>query len=185
MAKVGGRRRRERPLEAHRIVPPAEAIVDVREIDVRGPNGNIDLTAAATALLAGDPRLSPRRRILIVDDEPDVLGWLRPALEPLRWDVNGARNASDGLEMAVRLLPDVVLLDQQLPDGSGIEIGRWLHTNQPAMRLVMFSAYLDLATEHEAERLGITTISKVDVHALHDTLAAIRAELDAQVRSKV
>lgn len=115
----------------------------------------------------------------MLDDEPDVFAWLRIALEALRWDVNGARTTSDAVEMATRLLPDVVLLDQRLPDGTGIEVGRWLRVNQPKMRLVMFSAYLDLPTEEEAASLGITTISKVDTKALMATLAAIRADLDS------
>jgi len=159
--------RRREPLRAAR----ERAVIDVREVEP-----SIDLTVAQ--------RTAPRRRILIVDDEPDVLGWLRIALEPLRWDVNGARNASDAVEMATRLLPDVVLLDQQMPDGTGIEIARWLRVNQPSMVLVMFSAYLDIPTEEEAARLGVTTISKVDTKALMATLAAIRDELDERARAR-
>jgi DNA-binding response OmpR family regulator len=165
-----GRRRRSEPLTARRApAPPDDVLVDVR---VAEPP--IDLTASPTATVG------PRRRILLVDDEPDVRGWLRIALEPLRWDVNAARNASEAVEMAVRLLPDVVLLDQRLPDGTGIEVGRWLRQNQPAMQLVMFSAFLDLRTEEEAAELGITTISKVDHKALFATLAAIREDIDAR-----
>ena len=164
------RQRRREPLRG-RGEPP---VVDVREADVR--EADVDLTPPIDLTATRAPA---RRRILILDDEPDVFGWLRIALEPLRWDVNGARTTSDALEMATRLLPDVVLLDQQLPDGTGIEVGRWLRINQPKMRLVMFSAYLDLPTEEEAAKLGITTISKVDTKALMATLSAIRADLDS------
>ena len=176
----GGRRRprRTEPLRAQRELPHDEVLIDVRV-----PEVDIDLTPSAPRR-ATDFGFAPRRRILLVDDEPDVRGYLRIALEPLRWDVNAARTATDALEMAVRLLPDVVVLDQRLPDGTGMEVGRWLRANQPSMQLVMFSAYLDAATEAEAAELGITTISKVDTQALFRWLEAIRTELDERMRTR-
>ena len=175
-------RRRAQPLQARREAPAARAVVDVRgdidvrDVDVRDVEDSIDLTASSDRA-----DVPARRRLLIVDDEPDVLGWLRIALEPLRWDVNGARNIAEAQEMAVRLQPDVILLDQQLPDGAGIDLGRWLGEHQPATALLMFSAYIDPATASEAERLGITTLSKRDHRVLISSLSVIRATLDARV----
>jgi two-component system response regulator (stage 0 sporulation protein F) len=154
-------------------------VVDVREIDVRDVDDRIDLTASPDR-----SDVPARRRLLIVDDEPDVLGWLRIALEPLRWDVNGARNIVEAQEMALRLQPDVILLDQHLPDGAGIDLGRWLREHRPATAVLMFSAYIDPATASEAERLGITTLSKRDHRVLISSLSVIRATLDARVAKR-
>lgn len=120
-----------------------------------------------------------RPRILVVDDEPDIREWLRVALGVRGWHVNAARSASEGLEMALRLHPDIVLLDQRLPDGTGLEVGRTLRDERPDLRLLMFSAYLDLPAEEEAEALGIRTISKVDRAALFATLDAMQQEITA------
>jgi len=144
-----------------------DATVDVRTaVDVRAPESPIDLT--------GDHRLDERPRVLIVDDEPDVRDWLRIALHQDGWNVNAARSSEEGREMAHRLRPSVVLLDQSLPDAPGLDCGRWLREHHPDITVIMFSAYLDLRTEEDAAALGISTISKVDHVALLTTMTALR-----------
>lgn len=113
-----------------------------------------------------------RPRILIVEDEPDIREWLRVALQQSGWRVNCSPSVSTALEMASRLHPSLVLLDQRLPDGKGMDCARALRSAHPEMRLLMFSAYLDLEAEAEAEDLGMQTISKVDGKALFEVLRA-------------
>lgn len=147
-----GRPRRREPLRA------AAPVVDVRE--------PVDLTVAED----GTDDLRPR--ILIVEDEPDIREWLRVALQQSGWRVNCAPSVKTALEMANRLLPNLVLLDQRLPDGKGMDCARTLRSTHPEMRLLMFSAYLDIEAEAEAESLGMQTISKVDGKSLFDVLRA-------------
>ena len=159
----GWRPRRSQPLVADtsgRVASPAT-------IDVTEPDPRIDLTAEPH-------RLDERPRVLLVDDEPDVRDWLRIALHHDGWNVNAARSSAEGVEMADRLRPEVVLLDQALPDAPGLDCGRWLREHHPEITVVMFSAYLDLRTEEEAAALGISTISKVDHVALLTTMTALR-----------
>jgi two-component system response regulator (stage 0 sporulation protein F) len=132
-------------------------------IDVREP---VDLTVAE------EPDDDLRPRILIVEDEPDIREWLRVALQQSGWRVNCAPSVKTALEMANRLHPNLVLLDQRLPDGKGMDCARTLRSTHPEMRLLMFSAYLDLEAEAEAESLGMQTISKVDGKSLFDVLRA-------------
>lgn len=136
-------------------------------VDVRGAEQPIDLTARL-------PGTKERPRILVVDDEPDVRDWLRIALHEAGWSVNTAPSASEGLEMAMRLRPRVVVLDQSLPDANGVDVARWLRANHPDIIVLLFSAYLDLRVEEEATRLGVCTISKVDHQSLMTNLAALR-----------
>lgn len=155
----------------------AEQTIDVRPtVDVRAAERPIDLTAGA--------RLDERPRVLIVDDEPDVRDWLRIALHQDGWNVNAARSAEEGREMADRLRPSVVLLDQALPDGPGLECGRWLRQHHPEITVVMFSAYLDLRTEEDAATLGISTISKVDHLALLTTMTALREGMQRRAEQR-
>jgi two-component system response regulator (stage 0 sporulation protein F) len=149
-AAVARPRRRE-PLRA------AAPVIDVREpVDLTVPEADDDL----------------RPRILIVEDEPDIREWLRVALQQSGWRVNCAPSVKTALEMANRLHPNLVLLDQRLPDGKGMDCARTLRSTHPEMRLLMFSAYLDLEAEAEAESLGMQTISKVDGKSLFDVLRA-------------
>lgn len=54
-------------------------------------------------------------RILIIEDEPGILNFLRQGLEEESYSVDTAANGLDGLEMALAEAYDVVLLDWMLP----------------------------------------------------------------------
>lgn len=131
------------------------------EVDVRAV---VDLDA--TPLEDGRPR------VLVVDDEVDIRDWLRVELRAQGWLVNCARSVAEGTEMALRLRPHLILLDQRLPDGRGLDAGREIRRQRPEISVILFSAYLDLAAEEEAASLGIQTISKVDRVALFATVGA-------------
>src|ERR1051326_2649275 len=63
----------------------------------------------------------PRGRILIVDDDLQILAGLETLLGD-EWDVRTAANGRDGITGFADFSPDVVLLDVQLPDSSGIDL---------------------------------------------------------------
>jgi two-component system KDP operon response regulator KdpE len=58
-------------------------------------------------------------RILVVDDEPQMHRFLRPALEAAGYGVERADTAAEGLRLAASRSPDAVLLDLGLPDMDG------------------------------------------------------------------
>lgn len=64
----------------------------------------------------------PDRRILIIDDDADVLAGLAALLSHTGWDVGTAATGQDGLKKFAELSPDIVLLDVNLPDASGIDL---------------------------------------------------------------
>ncbi len=61
----------------------------------------------------------PAARILVVDDEPQMHRFLRPALEAAGYAVERADTAAEGLRLAASRAPDAVLLDLGLPDLDG------------------------------------------------------------------
>ena len=65
-------------------------------------------------------------RILVVDDEPQVLRGLTAALTAAGYEVSGAATAAQALEAAALNPPDAVVLDLLLPDGTGEEVSRRL-----------------------------------------------------------
>lgn len=70
-------------------------------------------------------------KILIVDDEQDILDVLEFNLGQAGYEVVSAATGKEGLELAVTLKPDLVVLDLMLPDLSGTEVCRLLR-NSPA-----------------------------------------------------
>ena len=61
-------------------------------------------------------------RILVVDDEPQIRRIMRETLTSAGYEVDDARNGVEGLEKVREFRPDLVLLDINMPDMSGIEV---------------------------------------------------------------
>ncbi|MDB4970766.1 MAG: signal transduction histidine kinase, nitrogen specific, NtrB [Myxococcales bacterium] len=93
-------------------------------------------------------------KVLIVDDEPMVRRLLVEVLrdgdfEPFEADCVEAARAAFG-----RCLPDVVLVDKNLPDGSGLELIRELKANDPHVQAILITAYATLESAIEAIEVG-------------------------------
>jgi two-component system KDP operon response regulator KdpE len=78
-------------------------------------------------------------RVLVIDDEPQIHRFLRPALEAAGYVVERADTAADGLRMAATRPPSVILLDLGLPDMDGQEALRHLRAGG-AVPVVVLSA---------------------------------------------
>ena len=63
-----------------------------------------------------------RQRILVIDDEPDVVSYLSAFLEDEGFQVFTAGNGPDGLTLAQQQNPDMITLDITMPGMSGIEV---------------------------------------------------------------
>jgi CheY-like chemotaxis protein len=61
-------------------------------------------------------------RVLVVDDEPQILRALRINLRVRDYEVHVAANGAEALEVAGRYPPDLVILDLGLPDLDGVEV---------------------------------------------------------------
>jgi two-component system KDP operon response regulator KdpE len=65
-------------------------------------------------------------RVLVVDDEPQILRALQTSLRAAGYEVEAAASAQEALAKAAARPPDAVILDLVLPDGSGTEVCREL-----------------------------------------------------------
>ena len=75
--------------------------------------------------------------VLIIEDEPQMRRFLRPALESQGYRVVEAATAAEGLVHASSHNPDLVLLDLALPDGDGVDVTRRLREWSVAPVLVI------------------------------------------------
>jgi DNA-binding response OmpR family regulator len=82
------------------------------------------------------------RRILIADDEPDIVTSLEFLMRGGDYEVRVALNGEEALRLAESFRPDVVLLDVMMPQRSGFEVCQKIREN-PALRdvkIVMLTA---------------------------------------------
>ncbi|WP_367344729.1 response regulator [Stenotrophomonas bentonitica] len=95
-------------------------------------------------------------RILTVDDHPLIRQGIASMLE-VEADmavVGEASDAKEGLEQFRRLLPDVALVDLQMPGVGGIEMTRQLRAEFPSARVVILTTYRGDANAREALAAG-------------------------------
>ncbi|MBZ5497114.1 MAG: response regulator [Acidobacteriia bacterium] len=84
----------------------------------------------------------PKRTILAIDDEKDLIELVRYNLEKEGFQVKGALDGETGLAMALQELPDVVLVDLMLPGIDGLEVCRRLRSDSrtAGIPLIMLTA---------------------------------------------
>jgi len=83
-----------------------------------------------------------KRKILAVDDEPNILLSLEYILEQEGYEVHVARDGEEALAVAQEVAPDLILLDVAMPRKDGFEVCRVLRENPrlQAMKIVMLTA---------------------------------------------
>ena len=63
--------------------------------------------------------MARQKRILLVDDDPEIVESMRTVLEAKGYDVMVARDGNQGLALAEREMPDLLILDMMMPKKSG------------------------------------------------------------------
>lgn len=95
-------------------------------------------------------------RILLADDHKLLIDGLRPLLDA-QPDMEVAGVAQDGLEasdLAMKLRPDVVLLDISMPRQNGIDAARNILRDRPETKVIMLSMHADRKFIQAALRIG-------------------------------
>jgi two-component system nitrogen regulation response regulator GlnG len=92
--------------------------------------------------------------LLVVDDEPSILYFFRQAFTEPEVTLLTASSAAEGIEAVTRDRPDVVILDINLPDASGLETFRRIHRIDPKVPVIFITGHGTMATAIEAMRLG-------------------------------
>lgn len=80
------------------------------------------------------------KKILVVEDEPDIVRGLRDALEFEGFEVQARGTGSEGLSAAAEWEPDCVLLDLMLPDDNGYRVCETLRARDPIVPIIILTA---------------------------------------------
>ena len=92
--------------------------------------------------------------ILIVDDEPGIVDMLSIVFRGEGYRVDTARSCTEALARLDRGVPDLVLTDVRMPDGSGFEVLKRTRELSPSVPVVMITAYTTTKTAIDALKAG-------------------------------
>lgn len=102
------------------------------------------------------PEAAAQRRILLVDDDPEIIDAIRFALESKGFQIFIARDGNQGLAMAERENPDLVILDMMMPKRSGfLVLEKLRRTRTMPVRVIMITANEGSRHKAYAEMLGV------------------------------
>jgi len=96
-------------------------------------------------------------RLLLADDHPMIRTAIEVLLRDTSYEIVGsAASGEETLGALDRVKPDILLLDLQMPDGTGMDVLRQLHPKANAPRIVILTAAIDDASLLEAKSLGVS-----------------------------
>jgi DNA-binding response OmpR family regulator len=99
---------------------------------------------------------TPAKKVLLVDDDPEIIEALRFALENRGYNVLIARDGNQGLAAAEKEDPDLVILDMMMPKRSGFLVLEKLRRTRPVpVRVIMITANEGSRHKAYAEMLGV------------------------------
>ena len=124
-------------------------------------------------------------RVLIVDDEPDLLTVLKFGLESEGYEVLQATDGEQGLAFARQYLPDLMVLDLMLPRMDGYKVCRALKFDERYKRIPIF---ILSSRSGETDRRLALELGADEVHTkpydMRSLVASIRARIRQVARRK-
>jgi DNA-binding response OmpR family regulator len=97
-----------------------------------------------------------KKRILLVDDDREIIDSLKIALEAQGYEVLVARDGNQGLALVERENPDLVILDMMMPKRSGFLVLEKIRRSRPVpLRVIMITANEGSRHKAYAEMLGV------------------------------
>jgi len=117
-----------------------------------------------------------KEKILIIEDEEELVKGLKLNLEAEGYEVGWALDGDDGLAKALRDAPDLVLLDIMLPKKDGLDVCRELRRHNVGVPIIMLTAKREEVDKVVGLEIGADDyVSKP--FGIRELLARIRAQL--------
>ena len=98
----------------------------------------------------------PHRKILVIDDETDLLELMRDVLEEENYQVFCASNGADGILLNEQKNPDLIVLDLRMPEMDGIETLRNIRKADDNVIVVILTGYACPDTIRDASDLNVS-----------------------------
>jgi DNA-binding NtrC family response regulator len=95
-----------------------------------------------------------KRKVLIVDDDRDIVSIVSTILRGKGWDITAAYSGQEALEAVTSSKPDIILLDIMMPEMNGIEVLKRIKKIDADARIIMITAFGDVESYLDSMELG-------------------------------
>jgi len=97
-------------------------------------------------------------RLLLVDDEPNMLATLQDILEEFGWHVDSATSGEEALALLHQVNADAVLMDFKMPGLSGVEVAEMMVHERPQLAIFLMSADVSESWRARAMQCGVRAV---------------------------
>ena len=101
------------------------------------------------------------KRILIIDDETNILLMLKKMLERAGYEIDLASNGEEGLRLFRNAPSDLVITDIIMPEKEGLETIREMRKMQPEMKIIAMSGGVKISADNYLETAKIFGASRI------------------------
>jgi two-component system response regulator HydG len=117
--------------------------------------------------------------LLVVDDEPGMLGLIQRFAGPAGFEVHTNASATDAIATIGECAPDVAIVDLRMPEVGGLDVLRAIREAQPECRVILMTAHAEVDSAIEAVKLGaMDYLSKpLDFDRLKELLRTVNQDL--------
>ena len=111
-------------------------------------------------------------KVLIVDDEAEIVDFLENFLKRFKIESEKAYNGKDAISVYQKVKPDWVLLDIKMPDMDGLEVLKELQKTESDLKVIMITGREDKESQNKAKKLGAKDyiIKPIDLEDLHQKI---------------
>ena len=139
-------------------------------------SAGVDVPTQRGAAPQATPRARVALRVMLVDDTPDILSLMRMLFEchdGFEICATGS-NGLEALELWREHRPDVVVMDVRMPVMSGLESAAQMLAEDPAQRVVLFSASFRAVDHGIADAIGVSScLDKRDLERLPELVERV------------
>jgi len=121
------------------------------------------------------PKVKVAKKLLVVEDEGQIGLVLNMILSDRDFDLDYVNNLLDAQEYLEKNSPSVIILDNKLPDGFGVDFISYIKKKYPSIKIIMisgFSTARDVALENGADMFLEKPFSMEKVNEAIDTVLA-------------
>lgn len=96
-------------------------------------------------------------RVLVVDDNPDLLKLMSMRLKPMHFEVKTAESGFEALGVMSIWVPDIVITDLQMPNFDGLEFFEKIHSQYPLLPVIILTAHGTIPDAVKATQSGVAS----------------------------